>query len=250
MISPFEFLIYMKKKIIVIPDVHGRSFWRKAIEKINDYDEIIFLGDYVDPYFWERFTREDAIKSLEDIIEFKKNNEEKVILLIGNHDFQYIDKNCEVKSRFDYKNQKVIHDLFINNIELFRIAHKEEKFLFSHSGILKPWVKRFYNREDLDLDTIVSILNNQLIVNAQELDRVLIYVGRERGGRNEVGSCIWGDFHEFTRYPEKWQYPEIYQIFGHTQQEIDPVITDTWACLDCRRAFSLIDNKIEELSHE
>jgi hypothetical protein len=52
------------------------------------------------------------------------------------------------------------------------------------------------------------------------------------------------------RYPDKWQYPEIYQIFGHTQQEIDPVITDTWACLDCRKAFSLIDNKIEELSYE
>jgi len=33
--------------------------------------------------------------------------------------------------------------------------------------------------------------------------------------------------------------PNVYQVFGHTQQESEPVITDHYACLDCRRAFLL-----------
>lgn len=31
------------KRMIIIPDVHGRSFWRNAIE-----EPIFFLGDYLD----------------------------------------------------------------------------------------------------------------------------------------------------------------------------------------------------------
>jgi hypothetical protein len=35
--------------------------------------------------------------------------------------------------------------------------------------------------------------------------------------------------------------PNVYQVFGHTQQESEPVITEHYACLDCRRAFLLTD---------
>ena len=39
----------MNEDIIIIPDVHGRKFWREAVEKYPDADTI-FLGDYLDPY--------------------------------------------------------------------------------------------------------------------------------------------------------------------------------------------------------
>ena len=40
------------EEIIIIPDVHGRTFWREAIEKYRNKEntQIIFLGDYLDPY--------------------------------------------------------------------------------------------------------------------------------------------------------------------------------------------------------
>ena len=48
----------MKKdiKILIVPDVHGREFWRQPVtEVLNDpglkNTRIVFLGDYVDPYF-------------------------------------------------------------------------------------------------------------------------------------------------------------------------------------------------------
>ena len=34
--------------MIIIPDVHGRVFWKEIVK--NSEDKIIFLGDYVDPY--------------------------------------------------------------------------------------------------------------------------------------------------------------------------------------------------------
>ena len=39
------------KRIMVIPDVHGRLFWKEPVLKYLDVvDRIVFLGDYLDPY--------------------------------------------------------------------------------------------------------------------------------------------------------------------------------------------------------
>ena len=41
----------MAKRILVIPDVHGRTFWKEPVGKyINVVDRVVFLGDYLDPY--------------------------------------------------------------------------------------------------------------------------------------------------------------------------------------------------------
>ena len=33
----------MRKEILIIPDVHGRSFWKEAVDS-KDYEKIIFLA--------------------------------------------------------------------------------------------------------------------------------------------------------------------------------------------------------------
>ena len=38
-------------KVLVLPDIHGRKFWRKTLaDNIGQVDKVIFLGDYLDPY--------------------------------------------------------------------------------------------------------------------------------------------------------------------------------------------------------
>ena len=37
----------MNKSILIIPDIHGRTFWKVAIDS-GEYGKVIFLGDYVD----------------------------------------------------------------------------------------------------------------------------------------------------------------------------------------------------------
>ena len=72
-------------KILVIPDVHGRKFWHKAEEMIDKVDKVVFLGDYLDPYSYEGITFEDAVMEFEDILAFKEDYSDKVVLLLGNH---------------------------------------------------------------------------------------------------------------------------------------------------------------------
>ena len=79
--------------ILIIPDIHGRNFWKKAVEENKDkVDKIILLGDYLDPYPWEGITRKEAISNFQEIIDFKSENRDKVVLFVGNHDLAYIDK--------------------------------------------------------------------------------------------------------------------------------------------------------------
>ncbi len=75
------------KNWIIIPDVHGRRFWRKAVEGLDtpghEEDRVVFLGDYVDPYPWEGILPGEAVKELEDIIALKKRNPDRVVLLLS-----------------------------------------------------------------------------------------------------------------------------------------------------------------------
>ena len=70
--------------MIVIPDVHGRTFWKDAV-KNKENEEIIFEGDYLDPYPNENIPPGNALENFKEIIEFKKQHPDNVILLVGNH---------------------------------------------------------------------------------------------------------------------------------------------------------------------
>lgn len=73
-------------KILIIPDTHGRRFWEDpCLNHKNEFEKIVFLGDFVSPYPAEGITNEAAIEVLKEIVNFKKENEDKVILLLGNH---------------------------------------------------------------------------------------------------------------------------------------------------------------------
>ena len=132
---------------LLIPDVHGRSFWKEALEKYNKEDypnlTIVFLGDYVDPYEFEGVSRQDAIDNFQEIIDVAKSNN-RIHLLIGNHDMHYW-YDCGFKSRVDpnYKNCKVIKDLFLQNFTLFNIAYEEtindKRYLYTHAGVSSFW---------------------------------------------------------------------------------------------------------------
>ena len=66
-------------RILVIPDVHGRSFWKKAVEE-TPCEKIVFLGDYMDPYAREGIRDEDALGVFFDVLNVKKMQEQKVVL--------------------------------------------------------------------------------------------------------------------------------------------------------------------------
>ena len=53
--------------MIIIPDIHGRSFWKDAV-KGRENEKIIFLGDYTDPYSHEGIEFWEGLQSLREVI--------------------------------------------------------------------------------------------------------------------------------------------------------------------------------------
>jgi len=83
-------MMNMAKQILVVPDVHGRLFWKEPVMKYLDVvDKVVFLGDYLDPYEGEEGLAEDIFENMMEIVRLKRNNREKVVLLKGNHDQHY-----------------------------------------------------------------------------------------------------------------------------------------------------------------
>lgn len=268
-------------KNIIIPDVHGRKFWKDAVnrfpkDKFPDMN-IIFLGDYLDPYTgYEDITKEDAFVNFEDILEYAKNDF-RVTLLIGNHDWHYF-VNLDT-CRIDYARVRQIEQMFKDNMSLFKLYKVIEinntKYLFTHAGITQKWLNDIsimaaqeYNEwnsgdpsspdyidpaVDEDYKWIGQVAHINETYNFSLFDKCLekydnnfysclpSMVSRERGGWYPHGSLIWADVHEHL-YDEGLK--GYYQIFGHTitypNGQMSYSIFEngkSWAMLDASQAF-------------
>ena len=248
-------------KILVIPDVHGRSFWKEAIEQYGDEcDKIIFLGDEVDPYPTEGITRKEAIKTLEDIINFKTNNKDKTILLIGNHAAHYFIPNFPRSTRYDSSNSYKIKELYSSHKSLFQLAYEctinGKNYLFTHAGLMNSWVER--NKDIIGEPTVENLnklTENPIGITAlSDISRYRTWLGEKSG------SILWSDVREKLDLNPLEEKPipnedsiveeYDYQIFGHTQLANEPIITDKWACIDCRKAFILDENGLHQIENE
>ena len=238
------------KKFLIVPDVHGRDFWKQAIN--SNADKIIFLGDYLDHYQGESDTDHD-IDNFEEIIQFKKNNPDKVILLLGNHDWPYYNNTIYAAEdywcRHDYKNHDIIHKLFEDNKDLFQLyyeipnfckAIKQEKILFTHAGFTNHYFDKA--SELFDTTDIHKILEE--LFKPENHPALIFYVSYFRGGFSLSGSIVWADVREHGETKNKYLEP-YYQIFGHTYCK-NEIIRDNIAMLDCgKKCFELNDEELK-----
>lgn len=266
---------------LLIPDIHGRVFWKEALEKYNKEDypnlTIVFLGDYVDPYNHEGVSRQDAIDNFQEIIDVAKSDN-RIHLLIGNHDMHYW-YDAKYKSRVDSKNYNKIKDMFLQNFTLFNIAYEEiingKKYLYTHAGVSSFWLKHLQfigklsvqNNKEYRIDQFgkkVKKLSDEQLPFAQMLETMtpdaeklnkmkLNFQGQAnlwmasyaRGGDNSCGSCIWEDWSEF-KYKEM-EIKGLWQIFGHSRwSKPDPEDVDIdrrrhIACIDTASAWTITD---------
>ena len=221
--------------MIIIPDVHGRVFWKEIVK--NSEDKIIFLGDYVDPYPGENISLIGALDNLSEIIDYKKSNPSKVILLLGNHDFMYMDsEHNKYSCRHDFENEPKITKLLMNNRDLFQMNYsievKNKLYIFSHAGILKPWIEKYKNLFG-EFPGSLDKINELYKKWDPEFISSLLEISYYRGGWSDFGSMIWSDVREHSVSCEE----NVYQIFGHTQLKDKPIIEKHFADLDCRRPF-------------
>ena len=249
-------------KVIIIPDVHGRTFWKDVVEKYSDskYDKvpIVFLGDYLDPYDQEDIRFKDAFTNFKEIVEFKRNNPDRVILLLGNHDLHYINtsSNCR-SSRYDRMHSSEIRKIFMDNLDVFQLMWKVDidsiTYVFSHAGITLEWLQDYNYIFNVDCTNIIKAIStlkiNDMFHNDETIENVLntlSAISYYRGGWAKNGSMVWEDLTTFLKKPKEENF---IQIFGHTQLRDTPVnIENSYYDLDVRRGFIINDKNVCELN--
>ena len=205
-------------KILIIPDVHGRDFWIKPCSFVDNFDKIIFLGDYHDPYPFEVSKDTSRHRLRDNLVPFVKEHKDKCVCLFGNHDGNYI--VGDMADRADYFHRKEIQG-YLKQLDL-KLIYRVGNYLFSHSGVLPSWLEA----NGFTLEGLESIPFDH---------QALIQVSPYRGGWGEAGSCVWGDLRE---YNASKHIPDLFQIFGHSWIKHELVMED-YACLDCQKAFVL-----------
>lgn len=232
-------------KILIIPDVHGRDFWRSHVQRIDEYQEIIFLGDYLDPYDTKnQQARENAFDEFVDIMKFQAKHTDKVTLLLGNHDLHYLWPHSFSCSRKYFEKMLFYSKLFRQSIKRFSLMQVrcigDRQYVFTHAGILRGWllsnkylVTRYLEEVEAGrFEGLATLVNGML--NCED-PGILVQVSKIRKGNYDYGSPVWADVKE---HQTGTSLKNAYQIFGHTWMK-HPEITEHWACLDCAHAFEL-----------
>jgi hypothetical protein len=242
-------------KILTLGDIHGRSiwkqivfggeteffFWKQAVTEGYlehegkyrfevDWDKIIFVGDYCDSF---HIKNEDILENLKDIVLFAKTYPDLVVLLLGNHDIQYIVQN-ECCSGYRSEMRPDLNDLFTQNKDLFKIAYLDEfthvvkgqsktiKTLWTHAGVTHGWWKEFMRdinsprfrhndffigSQDWKIDKVLNLAWDLRVTNLYNVDNA-------SGGVDVWAGPLWVRPHILNDF-----YLEGYdQKVGHTPQ--------------------------------
>lgn len=202
------------KKILTIGDLHGLRVWRGT--KPNNYERVVFIGDYVDA--WTK-TDNEIKNNLLEIIEFKKANPDKVILLWGNHDVAYL-HGVDECSGFRSTMKFDLHNIFIENQKLFQLAYEihtsNNIYLWNHAGVEQNWFNQ---------NIVMNEINNEYLKNIQVFELAeklnilfnrnyepLFWVDQWRGGCHDYGGPLWCGKPNLLENPLK----DYIQIVGHT----------------------------------
>lgn len=207
-------------KIIALGDTHGNPLWKSIVNVEKDADLFVFIADYFDSFL---YSLEEQINNFKDIIQFKKDNMDKVILLVGNHDEHYITRYSGT-SGYQPLGEHLIKPLFLHDIDLFQLTYKIDNLLFSHAGISPEFMDDVFGAKGWNEDNIVDLLNNKfkyqpLFVKFNSEGKTKRYV--DYSGDDTHQSPVW--IRPFSLQKanrrNKMLYDKYIQIIGHTQQK-------------------------------
>jgi predicted phosphodiesterase len=208
-------------RVLALGDTHGRTEWKKIVEN-EKFDKVIFIGDYFDTH--DDVSPEQQKENFKDIINFKRENTDKVVLLFGNHDFHYLKGVTETYSGYQQWQKTDIQELLHSAIddESLQMCHVHLNFMFSHAGVTKTWCQN----NSIPKESIEQSINDLFKFKPNSF--------RFTSGRNY---CPYGDDVEQSPI---WVRPNsllrdrvdgYIQVVGHTTQD-NLVITDDVILID------------------
>ena len=194
--------------IVFIGDIHGRTIWKKIIDLEPAADRYIFFGDYFDPY--EPIPFDVQAQNFRDILNLKARLGERVVLLLGNHDYHYY-TDVRPYSRYDFRNAGTIKSLLTENLEAFQIAFQFGNFLCSHAGVSSTWLDTWF--PDGWVWKGIDMKINSL--HAEKPEAFDYFEGDRSGyGEDERQGPFWIRPNSLSKATDI----QITQVFGHTRK--------------------------------
>lgn len=134
---PEKSQVATKSKVVFIGDIRGRDAWIDVVQENKDADKFVFFGNYFDPFTDRQLDTQAVSSNFIQIIDFKEEYPDKVVLLLGQNEFKYLSTEqpdgsfgAEIKA----------HLLFWSN--LFSVAYQFDSLLCSCRGISWAWLDR------------------------------------------------------------------------------------------------------------
>jgi hypothetical protein len=208
-------------KRLVLGDPHGKWWCIEDIYHRENPDEVIILGDYFDSFNIypeeQRDCYDKIINLRREHISKKKGN--KFIMLIGNHDFHYMDENF---GRCSGWNPSTC------SLAMFRLCRDWDKgilnfcyvdeinmTIYSHAGVSKNWFDSWIKSKNLgDINTIET--------------KAFCFTYKEGGnsyGSSSWNSPLWIRPEGLIKSPYKDNNGNIWnQVFGHTEKNVPMII--------------------------
>lgn len=209
----------MSKKVLFIGDIHGRTDWREtALEGMKKFQEVVFLGDYLDSFNISSALQIDNFQQFLSLIKKKGGT-----ALLGNHDYAYI-HGFSMISGYQHSQAHRYQQMLNENKDFFKIAwgyrdEKEKYTLATHAGLTQTFWNRYVipetepggfvwnltegNVKDLEIHEILNYLKDK--------KSLMWKVGSMRGGGGTPGP-LWADILELLEDP----MGGINQVVGHT----------------------------------
>jgi predicted MPP superfamily phosphohydrolase len=228
-------------KIIALGDTHGTNKWKKIVKANKDADKIVFLGDYFDSFdipFSEQY------KNFIEILTLKKEQPDKVVLLLGNHEYHYMskysyDRYSGHQLHYTGKIEEILTDAIKDGS--IQIAYQNDGYLFTHAGVTKEWYENNMLNKD---DTIANNINALFDVNPSAF-KFTPSSGLDNYGDSITQSPIWVR----PRALQSNKIDGLKQVVGHTHQKKidisgDIIFIDT---IEFGNEYLLINNGIPKV---
>lgn len=210
-------------KYLIFGDLHCRTVWKDIVAKESDScDKIIFLGDYTCPKEVKLDDPTDACGFLYEVLDFKDQNPDKVILLRGNHDcasLGYYWAQCWPQDHpkvQDYWRTKDVKNWFLKNTQwAYQIPFTN--IVCSHAGISekffeaveKEWLKQSSIVESHRYIRFLDKLNS---LEPSELFGFTPCKLSDNNGESATQPCTWIRPYTLMQYGVK----DIIHVVGHT----------------------------------
>lgn len=198
-------------KILVLGDIHGRSCWLDIVQK-EQPDLTIFLGDYVSTHY--DISAEQQLSNLEDILNYKEENLNKVILLRGNHDLQmlgYYWSECSGWDREVYEGMKPIKDRFLSLTQWIYII-PNTNIVCSHAGIGEKFLQKCSERTQSEHRSTLEQISEINRLVPSELFGFTPCKFSDYTGESSTQPCTWIRPYTLLHYGVKG----ITHVIGHT----------------------------------